>query len=154
MTWYAFKGLNGGKAIDIAGYDEKVATAFGFHGYGTESQAEQNLNSVNPLTQWQADLLIADAKAAQKELAGPGQPNASNPAGAIAQAASSDLGLGNVDKFFSGLTSKATWIRVLEIGLGGILMAVGLVKLSETNSLAKTVVDNVPAVKAARKIVT
>lgn len=165
MTWYAFKGLNGGKAIDIAGVQEKDATAWGFHGYGTEAAAEAAPNIVsNPFTRAAADLLIFDYHEAVKQGAQPGGPNASNPIGAGVQGAVTNAGQAagavgsaiagtGLDTFFGNLTTAATWIRVGEAVLGLLLITVGLLKLSESSGLAAGIVNQVPQVKAVRKII-
>lgn len=150
MTWFAFKGLNGGKAVDVAGIYEKSAVADGFHGYATESEAESHPNAINPLTKLLAESVINGATSLKQVGAQPGGPNASNPVGAVAQQAGNDLGLGNVDKLFGNLTQKSTWIRAGEIILGALLMAVGIAKLSESNGLAKAITNNVPPVRAAK----
>ena len=87
MTWFAFQGLNSGKAVNLAGAQEKTATSEGFHGYATEAQAEANPNSVNILTRGFADLWISDYNAAVKEGAQPGGPNNITTPGGAANAA-------------------------------------------------------------------
>lgn len=53
----------------------------------------------------------------------------------------------------SFLTSSAFWVRTTEVILGVVLVAVGLSKLAESSPLARSIVNQVPAVKAVRKIV-
>lgn len=138
MTWFAFQGLNSGKAVDLAGTQEKQAVVEGFHGYATETQAEANPNSVNAVTRYFADLWISDYKAAKAEKAQPGGKNASNPlaAGAqgvkqAAQDAANDIpGVQAIGDFFSRLTEANTWIRIGEGLLGVILLAVGAAKMT------------------------
>ena len=136
MTWFAFKGLNGGKAIDLAGSQETLAAGEGFHGYATEAQAEASPNAVNPVTQLLADAWIADYNAAVKENAQPGGANADilNPATAAAAAATGAVnsvpGLQQVGSFFGALAEGSTWTRVAEGILGIILIAVGLARLT------------------------
>ena len=129
MTWFAFKGYNSGKAIDLAGVQEKDAVVQGFHGYATEAQAEAHPNSVNILQKASVNLLIADYGEAKKEGAQPGGPNASNPLGAALQG-STGVSLASVEQFFGDLSSANLWIRVAKVIIGGALLIVGLAKLT------------------------
>lgn len=163
MTWFAFQGLNGGKAVNLAGSQEKQAVAEGFHGYGTEAQAEASPNSVNFLTRYFADAWIADYAAARAEQAQPGGKNANilNPATAAkagaqgvttaakdaAGATANATGLTAIGGFFSGLTSVNLWIRVAKVTVGGLILIVGLVKLTGLDGQAPAVVRK--AVRAA-----
>jgi hypothetical protein len=134
MTWFAFQGYNGGKAVDIAGSQEKEAAALGFHGYATQAQAQANPNSVNILNSWAVNEMIADYAAAVKEGAEPGGPNADiyNPATAVKAGAqyveSSIPWLADIGDLFSRLTSKQLWLRAAEIAIGGLLLMIGLNK--------------------------
>jgi hypothetical protein len=140
MTWFAFKGLNNGKAIDLAGTQEKQATVTGFHGYGTEKDAEANPNSINFLNRIEADGFIADYNAAIKQGSQPGGPNANitNPATA-AKAAATGLvnsipGVGSaitsVEGFVSAFGNRNLWIRVAKVIVGGAILIVGLLHLT------------------------
>lgn len=151
MTWFAFQGLNGNKAVNLTGLTEKMAAADGFHGYATEAEAEAQPNSLNPLTSIEAKSFIPGtfANNPAKSVAGA----AGNAVGSAAQSAASDLGLGSLDAFFSTLTNKLIWIRISEVALGIVLIAVGVAKLAETNSLARGIMNNVPPIKAARSII-
>lgn len=146
MTWFAFKGLNGGKAIDLAGIQEKDAVVNGFHGYATEAQAEANPNSVNPITQIEADLLIADYNTAVSQGAQPGGPNASNPIGAAATGIANSTGIGsainNIDDFFAKLKDANTWLRIGEVLLGVLLIAASVGKLTGANNVITSAVKN------------
>ena len=142
MTWFAFQGLNGGKAVDLAGVQEKEATGQGFHGYATESLAESHPNSINPITRVLADGWIADYNAAKGEQAQPGGKNASilNPAtaaSAVASSAESDLGLTGLDSFFTALGKLSTWVRVLKVIGGGVLLLSGLFRITGADKAAK-----------------
>jgi putative N-acetylmannosamine-6-phosphate epimerase len=117
MTWFAFQGLNSGKAIDLAGTQEKQAVGTGFHGYGTESEAEKQPNSVNFLTRVEADAFISDYHTALKQQSQPGGPNANitNPATAAKAAVTgSPVGsaISSVEGFVSAFGNKTLWIRV------------------------------------------
>jgi|SRR5215469_15907742 len=138
MTWFAFAGKNGGKAIDLAGVQEKIAVSFGFHGYATEALAEQHPNSVNFLTGGEADLLIADYQAALKTQSQPGGKNASNPFGQIGAAAGNALsGLipQGVAQFFADISASATWLRVAKVVIGGVLLIIGLAQMTGTTQV-------------------
>jgi hypothetical protein len=130
MTWFAFQGLNGGKAIDIAGVQEKDAVAWGFHGYATEAQAEAKPNSVNIATRIAADLLIADYHTAVSQGAQPGGPNASNP---IAAGATGIVNSTGITKQISSVTDAiaSIWDKLKDgkmwRSLGWLLMGVLLI---------------------------
>lgn len=149
MTWYAFQGLNNGKAIDLAGLQEKQATIEGFHGYPTEVMAEQHPNAVNPLTRILADTWIADYNAALSTQSQPGGKNASNlgVVGAVQNA------VGTITSPLDFITSQAFWIRAGEIIAGIILLSVGLVRLSGSSPLASKIVQAVPGAAVAKGLV-
>lgn len=144
MTWFAFKGYNDGKAIDIAGVQEKEAVSLGFHGYATEPQAEANPNSVSFLVSWFVNGIIADYHTAVAQQSQPGGKNADiyNPVTALSaaaeQAKSSLLGL-----FFGG--SPSNWLlRAAEAVLGLILIAVGTARLTSAVPIATAIARKVP----------
>jgi hypothetical protein len=132
MTWYAFKGYDGGQAIDLAGAQEKEATALGFHGYATAAEARAHPNSVNALTATFVNGFISDYKFAVSAQEQPGGKNANilNPASDVAglgSAAASDIpGVAQIGDFFSALGDESTWVRVGEIVAGFLLIYIGL----------------------------
>lgn len=150
MTWYAFQGYNSGKAIDVAGIQEKDLTIWGFHGYSTEALAESHPNSVSIFTAPIVNLIIADYKTALQQGAQPGGPNASNPVAAAAQgvvnSVASGLGLGNavsnIDDFFAKLKDANTWLRIGEVLLGVLLIAASVGKLTGANNVITSAVKN------------
>jgi hypothetical protein len=150
MTWYAFQGLNGGKAIDLAGSQEIQATAEGFHGYATEAQAEAHPNAINVITRVFADLFISDYKAAVKEGAQPGGPNATilNPSdaakGATSFVANSVPGLPQLGDFLGALGSKNLWIRVAKVVIGGGLVLIGLAHMTGSDHVIMQAARRVP----------
>jgi hypothetical protein len=153
MTWFAFQGLNGGKAIDLAGTQEKQAVVVGFHGYATEAEAEKQPNSVNFLTKVQADAFIADYKAAVAEQAQPGGKNANiiNPVTAakagvtgVTTEAGNLTGLNAIGDFFSRLTDANTWIRVGKVIVGGVLLIVGLAHITGVSGAVADTARRVP----------
>lgn len=128
MTWFAFHGYNGGKAVDIAGTQEKEAVTLGFHGYGTEQQAEAAPNSVNWLNSWFVNGIVADYSYAVKAGEQPGGPNAGilNPVNDVKGAAQA---AGSVT---TGWTHNIEqWIiRGFEMLLGLGLIIVSVAKLA------------------------
>jgi hypothetical protein len=136
VTWYAFSGLNGGQAIDLAGSQEKEATSLGFHGYATAAAAQANPNSTNLLTRYAADAFIADYKAAVAEQAQPGGTNANilNPATAVSAGATGVAseaknlipGVGDIDDLINFVKQGNIWERGAEIVAGLILLYVGI----------------------------
>lgn len=150
MTWFAFQGLNSGKAVDLAGTQEKQAVIEGFHGYATEAEAEANPNAVNLLTRGFADLWITDYSAAVKEGAQPGGPNADilNPVtaakAAVTGAANSIPGLAQVGQFFATLTQKNLWVSVLKVTVGGALLIIGLAHMTGAGNVVAVAARKVP----------
>lgn len=160
MTWFAFQGYNNNKAIDLAGSQEKQAVVTGFHGYGTEKEAEANPNSVNIFQKLEVDAFIADYKAALGTQSQPGGKNASNPVGQVqqglnnaakdaAKAAGNATGLGSaitsVEGFFSAIGNKDLWIRVAKVGVGGAILLIGVMHLTGAdNKIAKTAIKYAP----------
>lgn len=62
-------------------------------------------------------------------------------------------GLGLISSPLEFFSSSQFWTRAGQVALGLVLIAVGMVKLAETSPLARSVVNQVPAVKAVRRIV-
>jgi hypothetical protein len=147
MTWYAFRGYN---TIDLAGAQEKVATAWGFHGYATRAQAEAHPNSVNLLQKAIVDTLEADYAAAVKGGAQPGGPNASNPLASGLQAANLG-GINAIGDFFNRLTQPNTWIRVGEVIGGLLLVYIGLKATTSGTEVATAAKTGAKPVKAIAK---
>lgn len=137
MTWFAFHGYNSGKAIDIAGLQEKEAVGQGFHGYGSEKQAEAQPNSVNILQKAFVNAIIADYNAAVKQGSQPGGPNNILTPGGLGRAVvqGSPLGgllsgigeVGAVFKaFFSQVTKLTMWRSLGWCVLGVLLIVAGV----------------------------
>jgi hypothetical protein len=153
VTWYAFQGLNGGQAIDLAGSQEKQATIEGFHGYATQAQAQANPNSVNFLTKVQADAFIADYHAAVAEQAQPGGANANilNPVTAVKAGTTGVItelenatGVNAIGDFFKLLADKNLWIRAAKILVGGVLVIVGLAHMTGADNAVASAARKVP----------
>ena len=120
MTWFAWKGLNGGKAVNLTGLDEKAAAADGFHGYATQAEAQANPNSLNPLTRIEAEAFVPGTFANNPD---------KSVAGAAGSAAASAIPP-SVTGFLGDLSSANLWIRVAKVIIGGALLIVGLAKLT------------------------
>lgn len=158
MTWFAFKGYYNDNAVDIAGSQEKEAVALGFHGYATEAAAAAAPNSVNILNSWAVNEIVADYKAALAEQAQPGGANASNPAAAglagakaaakaAGEAAAGAIpGVAQIGDFFGSLGQANTWVRVAQVALGLILIAVGLARITSAVPVATQIAKTAGAV--------
>lgn len=125
MVWYAFKGYNNGKAVNASTFDSTELRMLGFHGYGTEAQAESHPNSVpgfpNPL----AAIAIPVVNAAIDDA-----NNARDVASAPGNAAKALTGTGSIDDLINFVKQGGIWTRVAEVGVGGILLYVGLKALT------------------------
>lgn len=121
-TWFAFKGYG---TIQLAGIQEKQAVGLGFHGYATQAQAEAHPNSVNLLQKAFVNLAEADYKQALG--------TESQPGGANSNLANPNSILGGL-KDAAGLNANITswFIRIGEVVLGIVLVAVGVAKLTGT----------------------
>jgi hypothetical protein len=136
MTWFAFHGLNGGKAIDLAGTQEKQAVLEGFHGYSAEQAAEQHPNTVNWVTRYLAETWISDYNAAVRSGSQPGGPNDITTPGGVWGALMQSSGLGAVGEFVKGLGQASTWLRIGEGVLGLVLIAVGVARITNAVPVA------------------
>jgi hypothetical protein len=126
-TWFAFQG--GYDTIQLAGAQEKQAVILGFHGYATKAEAEAKRNSVNIIQAGPLNLLEADYKSALSTDSQPGGKNSdlTDPK-SILNIATSPFNV-NVTQWF---------VRIGEVALGIVLIAVGLAKLTGVqNTIAK-----------------
>lgn len=161
MTWFAWKGYNGGKAVDIAGTQEKQAVILGFHGYATQAQAQANPNDVAGLIpdpilgaaqEEFVNAIIADYGFAKKAGEQPGGPNANilNPVndakGDLSYAKNTIPGLAQIGDFFSRLTEANTWLRIGEGILGIVLIAIGIARLTNAVPAATAIASKVGTV--------
>ena len=139
MSWFynSWSGeLTHASGVDALAYQAAIHTGAGWH----------ELKVPDSATEAQA---AADAV---KEVPGGTTPTTSlgqglaNLPGAAAQAAGASVpGLSQVGSFFGSLTQAATWIRVLKIVVGGLLLLEGIMRAS---GASKTVLS---AGKAAAK---
>jgi hypothetical protein len=116
---------------------------------GQYMQASQSLNPVSEAdfladearlhtgTGWHEYSSIAEMNAAIAANKWPAATTSINPAkvlGGSAQSAAKSVaqstGLGSVTDFLTGLTSANLWIRVAKVAIGGVLLIVGLAKLT------------------------
>lgn len=156
MTWYAFHGYNNGKAIDASAFDGAELNALGMHGYATEAQAEKNPNDVNVFQAPVVNSAIDDynnARDISPTVANnPTSPTAPVTAAAngaktaakkVVQAAGKVLGNWTI----GGISGTNLAIRLVKVIAGGVILIVGLAKLTGFDSKAGSVVQG--AVKAA-----
>jgi hypothetical protein len=142
VTWFAFRGY---PAIDVAGIQEKELVSLGFHGYATQAQAQAAPNSVGWWQKAQLNTMEADyayAKAAGEQ---PGGPNATltpgNVAAGAGQAAVSGLS-GQLQ-----VTGISGWFfRGMKIVFGGVLLVLGISKLTGASNTIVTLAGKVPVI--------
>jgi hypothetical protein len=126
MFWVAWKGYNGGKAVSLGAVEQAEAEAYGMHGYPTAAQAQAKPNSVNAVEKTQVNAWIVAAN----DITGNPAADAEHAAAAAASAATG----GNLATLESALTSKNTYIRIAKVVTGIVMIIVGLVKLTGTDS--------------------
>lgn len=120
MTWFAF---NGYQDINAGGAEEKELVAAGFHGYGTQSEADAHKNSVNVFQGMLLDSLhLAHDTTGQAINAG------QSIGGGVSSAISS------VPQFLQKLSEGNLWLRIGEFILGIVLIGLGLGKLTGLDS--------------------
>lgn len=132
MFWVAWKGYNGGKAVSLGSAEQVEAEAYGMHGYPTEAQAEAKPNSVNTVEKAQVNAWIIAAN----DITG----NPVKDAGHAASAAAGATGINAIGDFFSALGNSGTWVRVAKVAIGGVLVIVGLAKLTGAGKAIEDVV--------------
>jgi hypothetical protein len=131
VSWYAFKGYNGGKAIVASAFDGAELNALGMHGYATAAIAQVNPNSVNVFQSPVVNAAIDDYNNA-RDISPTQANNPTNPAAPVAAAANTatsaaeKLGSGTVDDVINFLKQSNIWERGAEIIAGLILLYVGL----------------------------
>jgi hypothetical protein len=144
-VWYAFTGYNGGKAVSLpvgpAGTYE--ADLYGFHGYATAAQAQANPNGVpganilNPVSDLERQQVAGWVSNAQASASGTAAgPVVSEVPGAGAVASDT----ATIASFVGSLSNSGTWIRVAKVVIGGVLVIVGLAKLSGAGKVIEDVV--------------
>lgn len=141
MYWVAFKGYYNGKALSLGTVEQLEAEAMGFHGYGTEAEAEANPNTVNFAQKAQVNAWVFNAQGSLTQHLAPHIPVI----GPAINAGEKAVGaLTDVNTFLSRLTSPNTWIRAGEFILGALLILSGALTLAGKNgdvvTLAKKVV--------------
>lgn len=139
-NWYAFKGYNNNKAVNVSAFDGAELNALGMHGYPTQADAEAKPNSVNIFQATFVNAAINDANNARDVASAP-----KNAAKAAAKAVPKIPGISNVTDFLGGLTSANLWIRVAKGIIGGALILLGAAKLTGIdNKIAKTALKAAP----------
>jgi hypothetical protein len=161
--WFAFK--NDGHVYELNGIAEKELAATFAHGYPTEAKALANPN--DPANAAQVTLLasfLASRSAGQGGTSGvltidnvnahgqsighqgPGNNPVTNAVKKITDP------LQAIGDFFSKLGQANLWIRVGEVILGVILLAVGAARITHTENLISKAVGHTPAGRAAKLI--
>lgn len=158
--WYTVQGIGRAYLVKIGSSAAGDADIAGLHGYSTIEQAQANPNTKNAavqatLTQWNAwaSLPVGGGEAGVMQTVNITAPGTSgntskkskystpqNPTAAAADNA-------GVTGFLHGLTSANLWIRVAKVIAGGVILTVGLVKLTGLESRAPAIIGK--AVKAA-----
>jgi hypothetical protein len=138
-NWYAFKGYNNGKAISLGAAEQAEATAFGMHGYTSAAAAEAKPNSVNVLDKTQVNAWVVAAN----DITGNPVKDAQHAAKSVAKAAANATGatgaITSVEDFLTGLTQRNLWLRAAMLIGGGIVLIVGIAKLTGVESKAVNV---------------
>lgn len=128
MTWFDISWKGSDYILNVTGAQEKTLTLLGIHGYATEAEAKANVQSMNAL---QAAAGGANILAGVVALPGIDQPGAiAQGAGTTAAAAKSTLtGINTVGAFLAKLGQASLWLRIAEVALGLVLVAVGVAKV-------------------------
>ena len=127
MTWYAFKDPRF-PPMNVAGVQEKLLTAWGFHGYATRLQAQAHPNSTNFANEFVIATMERDYSLAVQTGEQPGGPNSNlgkaftDPGGFIAGTARSEL--------LHGFNWQNILVRIGEVLLGIVLVGVGVARLT------------------------
>lgn len=147
-VWYAFKGYNAGKAVSLpvgpAGTYE--ADLYGFHGYATAAEAQANPNSVpganilNPVSDLERQQVAGWVSNAQASASGTAAgPVVSEVPGAGAVVSDT----ATIASFLGSLSNSGTWIRVSKVVIGGVLVIVGLARLTGAGKVVESVAGKV-----------
>jgi hypothetical protein len=136
MTWYDIRWNGQTYLENLSGADEKTLTALGIHGYATEAEAEANPQTMNDL---QAALggaqVLAGYSGSATNIPTPG--SVATGAGSAASTASNTLsGLDAIGAFFNKLGEANTWLRIIKVVIGGVLVISGLVHLTGIDKTA------------------
>lgn len=133
MTWFCFPG--GWGCYDLNGIDEKQLVATGAHGYGTEADAQKNVNaSPNGI---QAGLLQTFKVASLLPVGAGVSGDLSTP--------NSTGGIGGALANFFGGNQSGWLLRTVEILLGLALVAVGIARITRAVPPATAVARQIGA---------
>lgn len=136
MTWFAFQGS--GSVYNLNGLAEKELVSTGAHGYATEAEAQAHPNGPeNP----EQSILLAEAEAIAASPVGGG--TAGVQAGTTPAASLS--GINAIGQFFNNLGNSNTWIRVVKVVIGGMLVIVGLAHITGAGNAIASTARKVPA---------
>lgn len=121
LTWYDIRWQGSNYVFQVGGAQEKTLTLLGIHGYATEAQAKAHVQTMNALQAAAGGANILAGTTAGPAIVQPG--NIAQGAGAAAAAGET------VGGFLARLESAALWLRVAEVALGLVLVAVGVAKI-------------------------
>ena len=128
MTYYDIRWNGSDYKFSVGGAQEKTLSILGIHGYATAAEAARHVQTMNAL-----QAAAGGANILAGVVAGPGilQPgNIAQGAGAAgAAAAAVPSGLNAIGAFFTRLGQASLWLRIGEVVLGIVLVAVGASKI-------------------------
>jgi hypothetical protein len=140
MTYFCFPG--GWGCYDLNGVDEKTLVAEGAHGYATLAQAQAHVNA-SPTALQQATLQGLKAESML--------PIGAGTSGDLSTPTSTGGVTGLIAKasaFMDDLTSGAFWLRLAEVVIGLLLIAVGVAELTHAVPIATKVAKTVGSTAA------
>lgn len=133
MTWYDIRWNGQTYVEDLTGASEKTLTAVGIHGYATEAEAKAHPQTMNDV---QAALgganALAGVSGSATNIATPGGVAT----GAGAAASTSLTGIDAIGAFFNTLGKAGTWIRVVKVVVGSVLLISGIVHMTGIDKTA------------------
>lgn len=131
MTYFVIPGYNSGQPINAVGVEEKALVSLGFHGYGTAAQATAHPNAAPNIVQAAAlPGIISGQNPVTAGTGGPQNPNASAAAPVGSSIPNPLTGLEAIGGFFASLSEPHLWWRVAKVVIGGVLLLVGLAKIT------------------------
>lgn len=123
-------GLAGGA---VTGYSARYACGSEASGYRAKGYAAY----------------ATQAEAEKTALAGGATAGALGAAGAAAAPANPSTGWASVTDFLSRLTQASTWLRVAEVGIGIVLLAIGIARVTRSVPVATKIAKTAGAVALA-----
>lgn len=139
MTWYDIRFQGQTYIENLTGASEKTLTVLGIHGYATRAEAVKHPQTMNALQAAAGGAqILAGTSGTVTNVPTPG--GAVVGAGATGAAAADSLsGINAIGDFFQRLTQSATWVRVAEVVVGGLVLYVGLKGLTSGTPVGNAV---------------